>query len=232
MKKILALLIASSFILMISCKKNNDIIEDTTREETTTEQTTTTSSASTAPSTTYAKTSVSSKPEITLPSSQTTKETSINEKQKETEKKITLADFFAAPGDSKRPVAIMIDNEGLNSYPQGGLEKAQIVYEMIAEWGETRLMPVFYEYDKGNIGPVRSARHYYLQFAMEYDPIIVHIGFSPQADTMIKKNNLPSLNGLTPSNYGVFFDITNDPKNWQDTYTKFELLANHIPKLG
>lgn len=233
MKKLLTLIIAGSLVFMISCTKNSDITEDTSSEETTTEQTTTAATiVVTDTSTTTPPVTTSAKPEITLPSTQTTQETTVKETQKETEKKITLADYFIAPGNSQRPVAIMIDNEGLKSYPQGGLEKAQIVYEIIAEWGETRLVPIFYEYSKGNIGPVRSARHYYLQFAMEYDPVFVHIGFSPQAQTMIKNNNLPSLNGLTPSNYGVFFDITNDPKNWQDTYTKFELLVNHIPKLG
>ncbi|GAE88175.1 hypothetical protein JCM21531_1600 [Acetivibrio straminisolvens JCM 21531] len=39
-------------------------------------------------------------------------------------------------------------------------------------------MPVFWGQKTELIGPVRSARHYFLDYAMEHDAIYVHIGWS------------------------------------------------------
>ena len=61
-----------------------------------------------------------------------------------------------------------------------------MVYEAIAEGGETRLMAMFKGVDVEQIGPVRSSRHYFLDYAMENDAIYVHFGWSPQAQSDIK----------------------------------------------
>lgn len=79
-----------------------------------------------------------------------------------------------------RPFAIMIDNH-TGAWPHAGIDKAFIVYEIIVEGGETRLMALFKGADVANIGPVRSARHYYLDYALENDAVYVHYGYSPQA---------------------------------------------------
>lgn len=42
----------------------------------------------------------------------------------------------------QRPIAVMLDNN-INAVPQGGLEEADIVYEIIVEGGETRLMAIY-----------------------------------------------------------------------------------------
>ena len=57
-----------------------------------------------------------------------------------------------------RPIAIMIDNHK-GALPQGGLNDAYLVYEIIVEGGESRLMALFKGKDEEKIGPVRSARH-------------------------------------------------------------------------
>ncbi|WP_243467285.1 DUF3048 N-terminal domain-containing protein [Acetivibrio straminisolvens] len=72
----------------------------------------------------------------------------------------------------------MIDNQGTICLPQGGLSQAQVIYEVIVEGGITRFMPVFWGQKTELIGPVRSARHYFLDYAMEHDAIYVHIGWS------------------------------------------------------
>ena len=61
-----------------------------------------------------------------------------------------------------RPIAVMIDNHN-QAWPQVGLQKAYMVYEAIAEGGETRLMALFKGIDVEQIGPVRSARHYFFR---------------------------------------------------------------------
>ena len=67
-----------------------------------------------------------------------------------------------------RPIAVMIDNHN-GAWPQAGLNQAYMVYEIIVEGGETRLMALFKGVDLDKIGPVRSARHYFLDYAMEND---------------------------------------------------------------
>lgn len=97
-----------------------------------------------------------------------------------------------------RPIAVMIDNHNL-AWPQGGLNNAYLVYEIIVEGGETRLMALFKGVDVSKIGPVRSARHYFLDYAMENDAIYTHFGWSPQAERDIKQYSVNNINGITES---------------------------------
>lgn len=94
-----------------------------------------------------------------------------------------------------RPIAVMIDNHS-DAWPQAGLQDAYMVYEIIAEGGETRLMALFKGVDVEKIGPVRSARHYFLDYAMENDAIYAHFGQSPQAESDIKKYSINDINGI------------------------------------
>ncbi len=94
-----------------------------------------------------------------------------------------------------RPIAVMIDNHN-QAWPQSGLNKAYMVYEVIVEGGETRLMALFKGVDVDQIGPVRSARHYFIDYAMENDAIYVHFGQSPQAESDIKKLFINDINGI------------------------------------
>ena len=97
-----------------------------------------------------------------------------------------------------RPIAVMIDNHN-QAWPQAGLNKAYLVYEAIVEGGETRLMALFKGVTVDKIGPVRSSRHYFLDYAMENDAIYAHYGWSPQAESDIKQYNINNLNGITES---------------------------------
>jgi hypothetical protein len=136
---------------------------------------------------------------------------------------------FVLPKEGLRPYAIMIDNEGTKSLPQGGLNKAQLIYEIIVEGGETRLMPVFWGVNPELIGPVRSSRHYFLDYSMEHDAIYVHFGWSPMAQNDISKFRINNINGV--ANGGeIFWDLTNDPNNWQDSYTSMKNILGYVGK--
>jgi len=84
---------------------------------------------------------------------------------------------------TKRPLTVMIENH-LDSRPQSGLGNADIIYEAVAEGGITRFMAIYYcaitrgSAYKYDIGPVRSARTYYLDLASEYSdyPLYTHVG--------------------------------------------------------
>ena len=71
-----------------------------------------------------------------------------------------------------------------------------MVYEIIVEGGETRLMALFKGVELAKIGPVRSARHYFIDYAMENDAIYVHFGESPQADRDIAKYTINEIDGI------------------------------------
>ena len=83
--------------------------------------------------------------------------------------------------------------------PQAGLKEADLVYEIIVEGGETRLMLVFKDKDIDKIGPIRSSRHYFLDYALENDAIYVHYGWSPQAQSNISSLGINNINGIYES---------------------------------
>ena len=79
--------------------------------------------------------------------------------------------------EEHRPLGIMIENHE-DSRPQSGITKADVVYEAVAEGGITRFLVVYYCQDAEIVGPVRSARTYYLDFISEYGdyPLYAHVG--------------------------------------------------------
>jgi hypothetical protein len=95
-------------------------------------------------------------------------------------KKISIVDELS----TSRPYAVMINNESYYARPvQSGLQDAFIIYEIIVEGGITRYMALFMDQTTERIGTVRSARHYFLDYALENDAIYVHHGKSPQAQS-------------------------------------------------
>lgn len=89
---------------------------------------------------------------------------------------------------SSRPYAVMINNVDDARKLQSGLQDAYIVYEMMVEGGITRYLALFLDRNTERIGSIRSARHYYLDYALENDAIYVHHGYSPQSK--VDWNNL------------------------------------------
>jgi len=91
--------------------------------------------------------------------------------------------------EKRRPLLAMIENHQ-ESRPQSGLSRADIVYEVVAEGGITRFMGVFYcaaaagSEEPYDIGPVRSTRTYFLDWASEYGdyPLYNHVGGAGACD--------------------------------------------------
>jgi len=91
-----------------------------------------------------------------------------------------------------RPYAVMIDNFPA-ARPQFGLSAASLVYEAPAEGGITRYLAVFApDLAPSEIGPIRSARSYFLGWAKDLGATYVHVGGSPEALDLAK--NLGSSN--------------------------------------
>lgn len=97
----------------------------------------------------------------------------------------------------RRPICLMINNIDV-AMPQSGLSNADIMYECLVEGGITRLMGVFQDYTKlEKLGPVRSARHYYVDFANEYGGIYCHFGQTKYATSEIEGLGIDTISGLS-----------------------------------
>ena len=101
-----------------------------------------------------------------------------NEEVVET-KKLKIVD----EDSTSRPYAVMINNINVARPLQSGLQDAYLIYEIIVEGGITRYMALFMDQNTERIGSIRSARHYFLDYALENDAIYVHHGQSPQAQS-------------------------------------------------
>jgi hypothetical protein len=94
--------------------------------------------------------------------------------------------------ERERPLAVLLDN--VRGYPQSGLPEATLIAEMPVEGGLTRLLALYDQRDPGQVGPIRSARDYFVELAYGYDGILVHDGGSPAALAAIDRGPLPTLN--------------------------------------
>ncbi len=126
-------------------------------------------------------------------------------KKKEPPKPTTEASHLTGiqvdPALNNRPVTgVMIENSP-DARPQSGLTAAGVVFEAIAEGGITRFLALFQEAQPDYIGPVRSARPYYLDWALEFNASYAHVGGSPDALNLIKTLGVRDLDQFANGSY-------------------------------
>lgn len=125
------------------------------------------------------------------------------------------------PKLAKRPVTgVMIENSP-DARPQSGLQSAGVVYEAIAEGGITRFLALFQESKPNYVGPVRSVRPYYIDFATPYQAGIVHVGGSPEALQTIRNGHYRDLDQFFNPAYFSRISTRYAPHN---VYTGFDRL--------
>lgn len=127
-------------------------------------------------------------------------------------------------------VAVMIDNHP-DARPQYGVASAAIVYEVPVEGDFTRLMAIF-DRDQmvAKVGPVRSARSYYLDWQAEYgQPLYLHCGGSPEALTRIKTENIFAANEFyfgryywRDDNFTAPHNLFTSSENWQKLWQDYD----------
>ena len=115
-------------------------------------------------------------------------------------KKVSIVDV----NSTSRPYAVMINNISTARPLQSGLQDAYIIYEIIVEGGITRYLALFLDANTERIGSIRSARHYYLDYALENDAIYVHHGKSPQAQSDFSTLNIDRI------------EVDNTKTGWRD----------------
>jgi hypothetical protein len=117
----------------------------------------------------------------------------------------------------------MIENS-TDARPQSGIDQAGVVFEAIAEGGITRFLAIFQDTQPDYIGPVRSARPYYVQWCMGFDCALAHAGGSPEALQNIRSWGTKDLNDTA----GIFWRVSSRyaPHNLYSSITKLNELES------
>jgi hypothetical protein len=115
-------------------------------------------------------------PSLPNPSEPKTKESPING--------ILLTDTKYTELMARLPVAAMVNNHAL-ARPQSNISKADVVFETIAESGITRYMPIWWSENVNKVGPIRSARQYYVEWLSPYDALYIHDGYAMSDDPRV-----------------------------------------------
>lgn len=123
----------------------------------------------------------------------------VEEPAKPTTEASRLTGVQIEPSDNQRGVTgVMIENSP-DARPQSGLQAAGLVYEAVAEGGITRFLALYLEGKPGSIGPIRSARPYYLDWLKPFDASYAHAGGSPQALAEIKSLGIKDMDQFANS---------------------------------
>lgn len=136
--------------------------------------------------------------------------------------RLTGLEVGSKAAETQATTCIMIENSP-DARPQSGLKDAGVVYEAIAEGGITRFMAIYQETKPQFIGPVRSVRLYYAQWAKPYNCSIAHAGGASDALALIR-------NGA--NGYRDIDEFYNSSSYWRQSgryaphnlYTSFERL--------
>ena len=125
---------------------------------------------------------------------------------------------------TKQPVtAIMIENSP-DARPQSGLKDSGVVFEAIAEGGITRFLVVYQEQKPQLIGPVRSVRMYYVDWAAAFNASVAHIGGSAAALAEVRNGSYRDIDQFF--NAGSYWRATDRyaPHNVYTSFAKLDAL--------
>ena len=143
-----------------------------------------------------------------------------------------LSGVLVAPALAHRlPLAVMLDDSRA-ARPQAGFNAASLVYQATADGYETRYMLVFQEGDTGDIGPVRSARFFLVQWAQEVKAAIAHYGGDRRTRSYIKwhPRQFTDVDGMTRGNPA--YHRIKSRKAPHNAYTSTAALRRMALKLG
>lgn len=128
---------------------------------------------------------------------------------------------------NNRPVFVVVENHP-QARPQWGLTSSDIVWEMVAEGGITRMLLMYADSSRlpEKVGPIRSARHYFVDLAEGFDGIFVHFGYSPMAKSQIENHDVDNVNGLV-DNY-FYRDSSRNVASEHTSYTTAEAIKKAI----
>lgn len=137
----------------------------------------------------------------------------------------------------RRPLAIMLPTDKA-AQPQYGIGEAGVLYECMEEGDMSRQMAIIEDWQKiETLGNVRSCRDYYVYWALEWDPILVHFGGPYYLAEVTNRDDVYNITGCavnsTSSAPGCnAFYRTNDKVVPHNAYTSGEKLVEQCKELG
>lgn len=130
--------------------------------------------------------------------------------------------------NNARPITVVINNFAA-ARPQSGLTHADMLWEVLAEGGITRIVAVFQSDNfTGTIGPVRSIRPYLIELGEMYNGVLAHAGGSTDAYAILQQQKKPYLDEI--SNAGPYYWREKFRKAPHNLYTNLEKLREGVAK--
>ncbi|MBT2638671.1 DUF3048 domain-containing protein [Bacillus sp. ISL-39] len=140
-----------------------------------------------------------------------------------------LSGMGTAEESFDRAVAVVVNNHP-KARPQSGLDKADIVHEVLAEGDVTRFIAIFQSEHPEKIGPVRSAREYFIDLASGYDSFFIAHGYSPEAKDMLERGVIDNINGMQYD--GTLFKRADFRKAPHNSYITYKNIVKGAEKKG
>ena len=125
----------------------------------------------------------------------------------------SLSGLQVSPATNQLPItAVMVENS-VDARPQSGLGEAGVVFEALAEGGITRYVALYQSDASTSIGPVRSARPYFISWILGFDADYAHVGGSPEALADIASWGVKDLDEFSNGNYYQRVSSRESPHN-------------------
>lgn len=146
-------------------------------------------------------------------------------KQGEQQSKINVIN----ENSNDRPIAI-VSNGNIDNVKPAGLQDSYINYEIINEYGTTKILSLYKDKKVGLIGPVVNLKSYLIDYAIEHDAILAYFGSDDQTEQEVSEFNICNLNGKKNTSSFVrdksltspndIFTSTNRVKNFVESNNK------------
>ncbi|MGN7408723.1 DUF3048 domain-containing protein [Sporosarcina sp. SAFN-010] len=128
-----------------------------------------------------------------------------------------------------RPILATVNNHPL-ARPQSGLSQADVVYEVFAEGNITRLLALYQSQIPEEIGPIRSARDYFIEIADGLDAFYIAHGYSPDAHALLTAGMVDNINGMQYD--GTYFVRSKERKAPHNSYISTEHIEQAMEDLS
>lgn len=140
-----------------------------------------------------------------------------------------LTGVQVAPAVAEQPITGVVIENHTDARPQSGLGQAGVVYEALAEGGITRFLAFFLDEKPQEVGPIRSIRTYFVDWALEFNAPVAHVGGNIDALDIISPLRMKDMNEFA---YGSSFYRTKDRYAPHNMYSTIDKLWALEKKLG
>lgn len=133
------------------------------------------------------------------------------------EEKVDIIDM----NSTTRPYAMVVNNTDVAVKVQQGLNEAYLVYEIPTEGNTSRLLALYKDVEESLVvGTIRSARHNFVDFALESDAILCCFGWSHYAEDDMKNASIDYFQGLYGGPY-----YRKNPENLASEHTAYTSIS-------